>query len=161
MSEETFPFEEKRRRGPRLTLLHLFLFVFSVGVVVGIGLSYQNTQYFVPKYLAREHQVGLAGCAKNLTRMGLAFEAYHHDHGKYPQSQYDLLPKYLGDIPVCPSAERVSYRTSFGPQTGNNKADSDDYFLIECCGRNHDTYWVKADYPAYDNIFGLMMEQGR
>jgi hypothetical protein len=149
----------ERRWRPRFTLFHLMLIVFLVGLGSGVCLSYNNTDLFVPKYLAGKPTSGVSGCAQNVVRIGLAMEAYDGDHGHFPTSQHELVPHYLDRLPHCPTAGRMSYRTSFGPRTGYNTSDNPRYFLVECCGINHDNLWIAPDFPAYDNFSGLMMEQ--
>ena len=142
---------------PRVTLLHAMLFVFLTGAAGGIWFSYAHTELFVPKYLSERPSSGITGCCGNLTRIGLAVEAYYREHGELPQSQYDLVPHYLPEIPRCPSADYDTYRSSFGGSGGRAPWNREDYYLVECCGENHKDYWVAPDFPAYDNQNGLKL----
>ena len=66
---------------PRLTLLRAMFVVFLTGAAGGIWLSYTHTELFVPKYLSERPSSGITGCCANLTRIGLAVEAFYNAHG--------------------------------------------------------------------------------
>lgn len=145
---------------PKFTLLHLLFLVFLVGIATGVVLSLQHTDLFVPHYLKSRPSDSVSRCAANVTRIALALEAYAHDHhGQLPQSQNELVPKYLAEFPECPAAHRMTYRTMFGPHAGYNPGDDPNYFLVECTGENHGSLWVAPNFPAYDNRSGLLVEQ--
>ena len=104
MFSESTSDRARKRRWPRFTLLHLLILIFLLGLGSGLWFSYTHTELFVPKFLSEKPMGGVAGCARNLTRIGLAMEAFHHDHGDYPQSQRELVPTYLKSLPECPQA---------------------------------------------------------
>ena len=142
---------------PKISLMHLFMF--CVGFGAGAWCFFLNRDLFVPSYLEKGRTSGIAGCAGQVARIGLALETYAAEHGELPQSQNDLIPRYLEAIPKCPVAERVTYRTTFGAGAGYNKTDNPDYYLVECCGVNHGSLFVAPNFPAYDNLEGLRVEQ--
>lgn len=143
--------EISKQRRVRFTLLHAILLVFLSGMACGVWACYLNTHLFVPAHLTARPVGGVAGCARNLNQIAMALEAYAVDHHSYPRSQYDLLPSYLRELPRCPEANRMTYRTSFGVHPY--------HFLIECTGENHRSSWVAPDFPAYHSQQGLMVEQ--
>lgn len=149
---------EPPRKRPRISIFHFLVLI--TGLVLGVGLAWWNADLFVPEYLEGRRPGRVSACAANLTRIGIAIEAYSKEHGMLPESQYDLVPDYLKKLPDCPSAHRMSYRTSFGPYAGNNKSADPHYFLVECCGENHKGALMAPDFPTYDSNVGLMFERG-
>lgn len=143
-------FDAPCRPRPAVTLLSCLILL--VGVAVGFGLCYRIRDRLIPRYLEAGKTQGIVGCASNLLRLAVAFEAYAKTHGGYPDSQYALIPEFLHEIPSCPVAGRVTYRTSFGP------AATGEAFLIECCGSNHKLNRIAPHYPAYQSSHGLRME---
>jgi hypothetical protein len=113
-------------------------------------------------YLANNTEIGrpqnLARCSSHLSRIGTALEIYKKDHGDFPKSQYELVPDYLEQLPICPSAQRMTYRTSFGPELVPN-TEVPDYFLVECCGHNHKGAQVAPNSPSLDSLTGLKVVQ--
>lgn len=154
----TFEPKVQPRSRPRISILHLLLLI--TGLFMGLGLAWWNVELFVPDYLEGRRMHGVSGCSANLTRIGMAIEAYSQEYGGLPRSQYDLVPNYLKELPTCPAAQRMSYRTAFGPYAGNNRSSEPFYFLVECCGENHGQALLSPDFPAYDSKMGLIYERG-
>ena len=133
------------------------LVILLLGVALGFCLCFKLQDRFFPAYLQSQHGSELAACASNAARIGLALQTYKQDNGAYPASQYELVPTYLMELPSCPAAGRLTYRTSFGEHTGFNLTDNPDYFVVECCGTNHRSSYLAPNLPAFDNLGGLRM----
>lgn len=146
-------------RSPRTPVSLFTLTVFVIGLLLGVATTYHFRHAFL--WIADDDYptLGLAGCSANLTSMGIAIEAYAKTEGHYPQSQHDLIPNYLKDIPLCPVVQRATYRTSFGPEIALNSTRRSDYFVVECCGANHRNVRVAANFPAFDNVRGLQVKR--
>jgi hypothetical protein len=103
------------------------------------------------KRLAKEH---LATCEANLKLIADACEYYSTDHaGKYPPVLRDLAPKYLTELPRCPSAGTGSYSEGYynmGPQWYV------DRFSVWCRGHHHKTAGMPPNFPRYNSYGGLM-----
>jgi hypothetical protein len=136
----------------------LTILAFVAGVVFGTGgfLYYFFGTFRI--YPALPPPIEVSECSANLVRLGTALEAFRGENGRYPTSQYELVPRYLGKLPECPSARRVTYRTSFGPELVEGPLKPDDYFMVECCGDNHDKWLVAPYSPSFDSIDGLKVE---
>ena len=145
--------ERRPRRRPKLTPLTLI--IFSLGIGLGFSLCYRLVLHRT--IIVPEPSKGLSTCVANLAEIRLALEAYQRKHQKLPESQYDLLDGYLHCLPRCPDAQRMSYRTTFGPRTGFNLSDDPNYFLIECTGENHKSEFVAPNNPSFDNKKGLRL----
>ena len=136
---------------PKITVFHFILLL--VGFGLGVVFSWQNTELFVPEYLKGGGGQGVATCANNLAQIGPAIESYRVSNGHLPRSQNELVPDFLTALPSCPSAGRMSYRTTLGLKTDS------DFFLVECCGTNHEDIFLAPDNPAYDSETGLRGER--
>ena len=111
----------------------------------------------IPNFIRCRCYGTITPCKSNLKNLGTALEMYSTDFGgKYPRNLSQLTPNYLKTIPVCPTAGRVSYRCSFGPNAPLNPEHYKDYYLVECVGGNHEAVSVTGDYPAYNGIAGLI-----
>ena len=111
----------------------------------------------VPNFIRCRCQSPLTACKSNLKNIGTAMEMYSTDwSGRYPRNLNILTPNYLKTIPECPHAGRQTYRPDFGPSAPFNTEGFQDYYYIECTGRNHEDRDVPADYPKYDGISGLI-----
>lgn len=143
---------ESVRLRPRVTMFHALLVLLGIGL--GITLCFKNPEYLVPKYIEKGPGKSAVQCTENLLQIAAALDTYKRDHSTLPTSQYDLIPKYLEEPPVCPAAGRATYRTAF-----KEKTDSEpEQYLIECCGDNHTDLHVAPDYPAYNNKSGLLVK---
>lgn len=103
-------------------------------------------------------EVGI--CGGNASAIGHALDRYANDHGEYPASQYELVPDYMRRLPSCPTARRMTYRSSFGPYIGTNREGLPAYYLVECTGDAHAGF-LPPDFPSYDSTFGLMLREMR
>lgn len=146
------------RASSKLGLTPLSFVMLGLGLFLGAWLCYAMKERFLPQYLNRHQTEGVVGCSLNLTRIGVALEAYAQEHGSYPMSQYELVPDYMKSLPNCPNVERMTYRTSLGRQTGSYPGSAPSYFLVECCGKNHDDARLSPNFPAYDSLEGLRLE---
>lgn len=61
-----------------------------------------------------QNQKNIDTCTQNLLVIGKAVQAYHHDHGDFPEWLSDIHPKYLADANVllCP-ADKEGGKTIF------------------------------------------------
>ena len=76
------------------------------------------------------HKKNIEICTHNLETIGKAIQAYHKEHGDYPQWLSDLVPKYLADekMLLCPADKKGGQ--SFHPFSKDpNKSVSYDYQL--------------------------------
>ena len=145
------------RRRPKITPISLILF--GLGVLLGCSITYMIMPHFLVNPSLPE--IGLNGCTAQLEKISRAMEVYSLKNGDYPQSQHDLVVEgYLPEIPPCPVADRVTYRTAFGAHTGFNKSDDEHYFLVECTGTNHNWVGVSRNCPSIDSVSGLRLHQG-
>lgn len=125
------------------------LFNLLVALVAFTAGSFTTAFYLLrPDQSGYSIQLGLAQCSANQVALAGAFEAFRVKHHQYPQSQYELVPVYLKELPVCSAAGQMSYRTSFD-QAG---------YLIECCGDYHRRAMVQPYSPRYDSRYGLLVE---
>lgn len=90
-------------------------------------------------------------CANRVQTVSQALDAYAKEHGAYPESQYELTPDYMEVLPDCPSAKRMTYRTTFSPDKENRGGESRSY-LVECTGKNHT--FSRAYYPRLSGRLG-------
>lgn len=58
----------------------------------------------------RQEEDEVGQCRHNLYRLAKALELYRHAQGDYPQEFSALAPKYLEDLPLCPSVLKMTYR---------------------------------------------------
>ena len=123
-----------------------------------ILLIFCGTQMVTDFFVRCRHRQGpLTACKSNLKNIGTAMEMYSTDwSGRYPRNLDTLTPNYLKTIPECRNAHRVTYKADFGLGAPFNSEGFQDYYYIECSGRNHDDVNVPVDYPKYDGITGLI-----
>ncbi len=94
-------------------------------------------------FLARERSTPVEkfdACLHQLESLACAFEMYSTDHrGRYPSSLDDLIPTYLPERPVCPSAGYDTYTDGIelGPEAPHNDLKYQDYFFLCCSGHHH------------------------
>lgn len=121
---------------------------------LGMGRITGSLALLVPLTLFYLHkdawpQQDLVGCKTNLKHLATAMEMYSTDNvGLYPTSLKKLMPKYLEEIPQCPSAGRDTY--SAGCQT----ARQPDVFSLTCSGSHHTAAGALENYPRYFNTQG-------
>ena len=128
-------------------------------VVLGGIAAATAFHWLLVRDIPRRYSSGqFTACKSNLKNIGTAMEMYSTDwSGKYPATLELLTPNYLKTIPECPAAGVVSYKLSIGSSVSTNDRGYEDFYLIECEGRNHPD--AEADYPRYDGATGL--QEGR
>ena len=150
-SDDTnMPFEdpEKKKKGGCISPLGFFVILGVTGVLAAI---------LVPNFIRARSRGQLTACKSNLKNIGTAFEMYSTDNsGKYPPTMDLLTPNYLKTIPECPAAGRVTYTMRTGENAAYNTAGFQDYYFIQCEGKNHTAVSVPENYPQYDGIQGLL-----
>lgn len=125
-------------------------------VVALLALTCVAGAFLVPNFIRARSRGQLTACKSNLKNIGTAYEMYSTDwSGQYPSTIDKLTPNYLKTIPECPSAGSITYSAMVG-QAANNNPGFKDYYYVECHGANHTAVSVKANYPAYDGITGLI-----
>ena len=79
---------------------------------------------------AQQNKKNIEVCTQNLVAIGKAIQAYHEEHGNYPELLSDLLSKHLTDanVLICPADKNGG--KSYYPQLADpNKVVSYDYQL--------------------------------
>lgn len=92
-------------------------------------------------------------CLANLHKISLALEMYSTDHdGHYPRSLSDVVPKYLSEVPLCPSAGYDTYTSGFeqGKDSPHNRYGYQDFYYLSCSGHHHLDAAVNS--PAFPNV---------
>ena len=127
-----------------------------LSLIMAFGLVLVMGALFVPNFIRARARGQLTACKSNLKNIGTAMEMYSTDYsGQYPPDIKLLAPNYLKTIPECPSVGSVTYKGYFG-QGPNNHPGFQDYYYVECHGKNHTAVSVEGHYPAYDGITGLI-----
>lgn len=93
-------------------------------------------------------------CVENLTSIAEAMEAYRADHGDYPQSQNELIGRYLPSLPLCPTRDQMVYRSNFGRGTDYAPDTAQTYFIVRCTSQRH--RGTRPGFLAIDSVHGLM-----
>jgi|GEM_PF-2470850 len=104
-----------------------------------------------PGFLRSRGQGQFTACESNLKYMGTALEMYRTDNdGLYPDSTLKLVPKYLKQIPICPTAGKPTYLYEV--------SSAHSAFTIYCEGRNHRKAGIsKPNYPQYKSKEGFII----
>lgn len=105
--------------------------------------------YFA-SFSPQKQQSDLDSCRNNVKNIAVAIKAFNADHkgAAYPRTLSELVPRYLQEIPRCPSARKDTYSESFqvfvltdpGQITGNcfdEVKPGDTVFRIGCNGQFH------------------------
>ena len=125
-------------------------------LLMGFGILMVLAAILVPNFIRARSRGQLTACKSNLKNIGTAMEMHSTDYsGMYPPDINLLTPNYLKTIPECPSSGSVTYKAYFG-QGPNNHPGFQDYYYVECHGKNHTAVSVEGHYPAYDGISGLI-----
>lgn len=96
-------------------------------------------------------------CLANLENISTAFEMYSTDHeGSFPASIGELIPKYLKEVPVCPSAGYDTYSEGLelGRDSSHNPHGYQDYYYLCCYGHHHPDALVNA--PRRDGVTSVL-----
>lgn len=140
----------KRLRRPRRPTISLLSGVtFLLGIILGVLGCGLYANHWLESHPDFWHPEKVGVCASQVLQIGEALESYKMVKGEYPRSQYELVPNYLTELPTCPVAGRVTYRTSF----------YEDHCVVECCGTSHKDGGVAPNNPRYDVLQGLQIEK--
>lgn len=125
-------------------------------IICLLGVASVIAAIIVPNFVRSRSRGSLTACKSNLKNIGTAYEMYATDNlGHYPKTMAQLTPKYLKTLPECSTVGSVTYRAYTG-QGPNNNPGFEDYYYLECHGKNHTNVSVSGNYPAYDGISGLI-----
>ncbi len=92
----------------------------------------------------------LSACQRHLETLGEALDRWAGEHqGHPPQRLEELVPKYLGVLPTCPTAPTVSYASTYKLSTAKR-------YTFYCPG-NHEEAGITLTFPAYDGIRGVTL----
>lgn len=117
---------------------------------------YLVNMLIVPGFVPAPHAARLSTCEANLKTLGSALEEYQTDnHGHYPSSLQQLVPKYLKAIPQCPEAGADTYSQAY-----RVLSDPDGYSFY-CAGNNHEHAAVGQNFPQYNSVQGLVSGRAR
>lgn len=139
-------------RPARLTPLNLIIGLGGVALGLASGLLLHDR--FPVFFETSQTHAKVVECNARLLAIATAMETYRMKHERYPTSQHALVPDDLPELPHCPRAGRVTYRTSF---TASRK-DGGRGYKIECCGTSHGDLFLAPNFPAYDSDRGLKLE---
>lgn len=139
-------------RPARLTLLNLVIGLAGVAVGLTSGLALHDR--FPVFFATSEMHAQVLECNARILAIATAMETHRMKYQRYPTSQYELVPEFLSELPQCPRAGRVTYRTSFTAA----RPDGSRGYKIECCGTSHSNLFLAPNFPAYDSIQGLRLE---
>lgn len=95
-------------------------------------------------------------CEDNLKRIALGLRLYAADHNnKFSKKLSDITPnpKYLDFIPTCPAVSRDTYSPGYTVSPDGKK------YIVKCFGHNHAALRIKAGFPAFDSVSGLVVER--
>lgn len=106
----------------------------------------------------------LTNCCSNLKNLGVACEQYESDTmGRFPggsnfpardpQALQALVPKYLRQIPTCPSASSDTYTRGYDVFAGP------DQYTIVCVGNWHVSSGLPLNFPQYSSTWGLRRDE--
>ena len=103
--------------------------------------------------VSRANSLGdLIGCKSNLKNLGTACELWSRNNkGRYHDSLSQLTPNYLETIPVCPSAGKDTYSSSYSSTEYRG-----DVYVVYCEGSNHRAAGIKDNYPLFSSVQGLV-----
>ena len=95
------------------------------------------------------------GCPGNLQNIATACEMFSCDNqGRYPQKLGDLVPKYLKELPKCPTAGKDTYSESYVV----NNTPHPQLFTMCCSGKNHSKEELGENLPSYNSTAGLVLK---
>ena len=108
--------------------------------------------YFFSRHQRAKTSSDNIQCQNNCRELAGALENYCVDHnGKYPARLSELTGTYIKKIPKCPSAKKDTYSESY-------QVSSDfQIYTMYCMGLNHPGIGIKANYPRYSSINGLIV----
>jgi serine/threonine protein kinase len=108
--------------------------------------------YFSVEIEKRYEMYLLNSCEKNMTVIGDALERYKKDNNYYPDKMEKLVPKYLSEIPKCPSA----LLANSGYEGTYEVLSYGKGYRFCCKGSNHFRTGITGDYPVYNSTEGLI-----
>ena len=138
------PEEPARRRSPASCLIVLLV---AAG---GLLLLFMR---LTPGFLRAPEQSKLTACKSHLKNLATCLELYSSDNGaRYPDRLEKLIPKYLKELPTCPSSHKGydNYQVATRP----------DVFSVSCVGNNHSKAYQgytgsPENLPSYHSETGL------
>lgn len=110
-------------------------------------------------------------CQNNCKNIGAALGMYSTDHGgKYPKSLGELTPRYINEIPKCPTQEQIltiagfriysrkNPKDTYSPlyQAYNDLTGKHCRYTFCCAGENHRVIFL-GNYPKYNSEHGLII----
>ena len=103
-----------------------------------------------PKVLRYVSFRELASCEDNVKLLAAACSNYANDNdGVYPAKLQSLVPKYLSEIPVCPTTRDDTYSKGF--------ESAPNAYTVYCVGdQNHKFAGTMGSYPQYTSRLGLI-----
>lgn len=126
------------------------------GAIVALGLI-ATVAIIYPNFARRGGTLQpIHQCTKNLKDLSTGLEMYSTDFsGRYPSTLSLLTPNYLKTIPQCPNVQGQSYTYLSGIEAPGNDSKFEDYYYLECTGKNHTGMEIPEDYPRIDSIRGF------
>lgn len=119
-----------------------------ISLLIFTWLSYGMTLNF---YRARGDGIHLA-CDSNLKNLGEAVMLYEEaSGGELPRKLEMLAPKYIRELPRCPSVKKPSYGYIFDRSIGT--------YTIFCSGENHWEVGLVGGYPQFSSVKGLIHKE--
>ena len=109
--------------------------ILTLGIVLGLLVTFAYAEETSDKKVdinpAGQKKKNVEICTHNLKTIGKAIQAYHEEHGDYPEWLSDLRPKHLADanVLICPADKNGG--KSIHPHTIDpKKSVSYDYQLV-------------------------------
>jgi hypothetical protein len=128
------------------------LFVFSMLSVIIPGTPYYNSptvHKFQGKRKIKDIDTDMGkykACMSHCRSIAKAINKYAEDHnGEYPDKLDQLIPKYLKQIPTCPTVNKDTYSNSYE----YIKFKGNKWFIFYCEGDNHSAMNLAPNYPRY------------
>jgi Tfp pilus assembly protein PilE len=124
------------------TLIELLTIVFILAVLASL---------MIPNIRRGVWKAKLAGCQSNLKNIATAVQVYNNDKGggSYPETLEPIVPKYIAEIPECPSAGIDTYSEGY---TSDNESKN---YTLYCKGNNHSELKLSENEPWYSLQAGL------
>ena len=123
----------------------------SFYIFVAVFLLATSTIY-LREAVHQSRQQDLTACKTSIKEISTAMEMYSTDwSGRYPPNLEALVPKYLDELPTCPSAGSCSYAME-GSKSARNVNEFEDYYYLYCQGEHHAAVGLPENHPAFDSV---------